>query len=197
MPSFPGDFIWYDVMTPDPDAGRAFYKAVLGWNMADSGLAGHEYTLLSVGSTMVGGLMRLPDDAKAMGVPPCWTGYIGSADVDADIVRLLAAGGSQRKPAEDIPGIGRFAVVADPQGAVFILFTPAGSAPEGAGLPQATGPSAADHQVGGSHDVGQLFSDVGHRPVALPAGQARRRGRAVGRARLVDQEGPRKDVRKA
>jgi predicted enzyme related to lactoylglutathione lyase len=135
VPSFPGDFIWYDVMTPDPDAGRAFYKAVLGWNMADSGVPGHEYTILSAGSAMVGGLMRLTDDAKAMGVPPCWTGYIGSADVDADVVRLVAAGGAVRKPADDIPGVGRFAVVADPQGAVFILFTPAGPAPEGAGLP--------------------------------------------------------------
>ena len=130
MTSFPGDFIWYDVMTPNTEAGRAYYKAVFGWDMADSGVPGHDYTILSIGSTMVGGLMPLPDDAKAMGVPPCWTGYIGSADVDADVNRVAATGGSVRKSAEDIQGVGRFAVVADPHGAVFILFAPAGPSPD-------------------------------------------------------------------
>jgi predicted enzyme related to lactoylglutathione lyase len=140
MPSFPGDFIWYDVMTTDPDAARTFYKAVFDWTMADSGVAGQDYTLLSVGPSMVGGLMRLPDDAKAMGVPPCWTGYIGSADVDADVPRVTAAGGSVRRPPEDIPGVGRFAVVADPHGAVFILFTPASAEAPGPHLaPDAPG----------------------------------------------------------
>jgi predicted enzyme related to lactoylglutathione lyase len=121
--SFLGDFLWYDVMSPDPDAGRAFYKAVFGWNMADPGVPGHEYTVLSVGTVGIGGLMRLTDEAKAMGVPPCWTGYIGSADVDADVKRL-----------------GRFAVVADPHGAAFMLFKPASPEPPGPGLaPDAPG----------------------------------------------------------
>ncbi len=124
MTTFAGDFLWYDLMTPDPDAGRAFYKAVFGWNMADSGVPGANYTVLSVGQAPVGGMMPLPDDAKAMGVPPCWTGYIGSDDVDADEKRVMEAGGSVRKPATDIPSVGRFAVVADPHGAVFILFKP-------------------------------------------------------------------------
>ena len=141
MTSFPGDFIWYDVMSPNPDAARIFYKSVFEWGLADSGAPGKEYVILSVGSHMVGGLMRLTDEAKAMGVPPCWTGYIGSADVDADVQRLTAAGGSVRRPAEDIPGVGRFAVVADPQGAVFILFTPAGPTPPGPTVP----PEAPGH----------------------------------------------------
>ncbi len=140
MPSFPGDFIWYDVMTPDPAAGRTFYKAVLGWNIKDSGVPGQDYTLMGVGETMVAGLMNLPDDVKAMGVPPCWTGYIGSADVDADVVRVTGAGGSIRKPPQDIPSVGRFAVVADPHGAVFILFTPASAMPPASNIqPDAPG----------------------------------------------------------
>jgi uncharacterized protein len=134
-PAATGDFIWYDVMTSDPDAGRAFYKAVFDWTMADSGIAGQDYTVLSVGGTGVGGLMGLPDDAKAMGVPPCWTGYIASADVDADVARVTAAGGSVCKPAQDIAGVGRFSVVADPDGAVFILFTPNGAEGPGPALP--------------------------------------------------------------
>jgi predicted enzyme related to lactoylglutathione lyase len=125
MTTFPGDFIWYDLMTPDPDAGRAFYKAVIGWHMADSEVPGVDYTVLSVGPAPVGGLMVLSDDAKAMGVPPCWTGYIGSDDVDTDAKRATEAGGSVRKPPADIPGVGRYAVIADPHGAVFILFKPA------------------------------------------------------------------------
>ena len=125
------DFIWYDVMVPDTEAGRAFYRAVFGWDMTDSGVPGHDYTILAAGETMVGGLMPLTPETAAMGVPPCWTGYIGVADVDASLARLLAAGGALRRPVEDIPGVGRFAVVADPQGAVFILFKPTGEAPPG------------------------------------------------------------------
>jgi predicted enzyme related to lactoylglutathione lyase len=123
------DFIWYDVMIPDTDAGRAFYRAVFGWDMKDSGVPGHDYTLLSAGETMVGGLMPLTPETAAMGVPPCWTGYIHVADVDAMVARLTAAGGALRRPAEDIPGVGRLAVVADPHDAVFILFKPNGEAP--------------------------------------------------------------------
>ena len=131
MPSFPGDFIWYDVMTTDISASQSFYRGVFGWDMKDSGVAGHGYTVLSVGSAMVGGLMALPAELKAMGVPPCWTGYIGVNDVDAEAARVTAAGGTIRNPAQDIPGVGRYCVVADPQGAVFILFKPSGEPPPG------------------------------------------------------------------
>ena len=130
MASFPGDFIWYDVMTTDPEAARTFYRGVFGWDMKDSGLPGHDYTILSAGSTGIGGLMPITNDAKAMGVPPCWSGYIGVEDVDAAVGRVKAAGGSVQRPPEDIPETGRFAVVADPHGAVFLVFTPKGEAPK-------------------------------------------------------------------
>ena len=152
MTSFPGDFIWYDVRSPNPDAARTFYKGVFNWDMADSGVPRKEYVILSVGQVMVGGLMLLTDGAKAMGVPPCWTGYIGSADIDADVKRLTDAGGSVHRPAEDIPGVGRFAVVADPQGAVFILFAPAGPAPQGA---------ATAHDTPGTSGWRELMADDG------------------------------------
>lgn len=143
MSSSPGDFLWYDVMTPDPAAGTAFYTAVMGWTARDSGLPGTEYTILSANGTVVAGLMRLTDETKAMGVPPCWTGYIGSADVDADVARLIEAGGAPRRPTADIPGVGRYAVVADPHGAVFILFKPLGEtnpdAPDAAHAPGTIG----------------------------------------------------------
>jgi len=131
-------FVWYDLMTSDLKAAESFYKNVVGWNMQDSGMGDPSYTILSAGPTAVGGLMPIPDEARAMGVPPCWSGYIAVSDVDAYAARVTAAGGSIRRPPEDIPGVGRFAVAADPHGAAFILFkgnSDAEPAPVAAGTP--------------------------------------------------------------
>ena len=117
-----GKFVWYDVMTTDTAAAEAFYRSAIGWDMKDSGMPGPKYTLLSVGPTMVGGLMPIPEDARAMGARPGWMGYIGVDDVDAYAARVKAAGGAIHRAPQDIPGIGRFAVASDPQGAAFILF---------------------------------------------------------------------------
>jgi predicted enzyme related to lactoylglutathione lyase len=73
--------------------------------------------------------MAIPAEAKDCGMTPWWGGYMGSADVDADAQRLGTAGGKVMRPAEDIPGVGRFAVMADPGGAVFMLLK--GSSDEG------------------------------------------------------------------
>lgn len=115
-------FVWYELMTSDADAATAFYRQVIGWQAADAGMPGMRYTILSAGATGVAGLMALPADAAARGVPPNWTGYIGVADVDAHAERVRGAGGAVHHPPEDIPGVGRFAVVADPHGAVCCLF---------------------------------------------------------------------------
>ena len=126
MSNITGSFVWYDLMTTDVDAAASFYCSVVGWTTADSGMNDRSYTLLSAGPVMVGGLMPLPENLRAEGVPPCWTGYVGVDDVDAYAVRVKAAGGSVRRGPENIPGVGRFAVVADPYGAVFILFKGSG-----------------------------------------------------------------------
>jgi hypothetical protein len=128
MSNITGKFVWYDLMTTDVDAAASFYGSVIGWTAADSGMNDRSYRLLSAGPAMVGGLMPLPENLRAAGVPPCWTGYVGVDDVDAYAVRVREAGGSVRRGPDDIPGVGRFAVVADPYGAVFILFKGAGDA---------------------------------------------------------------------
>ena len=115
-------FVWYELMTSDAAAAEAFYRDAIGWQTADAGMPDMRYTILSAGTTGVAGLMALPADAAARGVPPNWTGYIGVADVDAMAVRVREAGGAVHHPPEDIPGVGRVAVVADPGGAVFCLF---------------------------------------------------------------------------
>lgn len=124
-----GKFVWYDAMTTDVSAAAAFYSAVVGWTAADSGMPGQSYTILSHGETMVAGLMPTPDDVAAAGEKPRWLGYIGVDDVDAYAKKVEAAGGSIHKPPTDIPDIGRFAVAADPHGALFYLFTPLGGTP--------------------------------------------------------------------
>ena len=126
MSTKPASFVWYELMTSDTKGAQAFYQDVIGWTMQDSGMPGLSYTIISMGPTMVGGLMAIPDEARAMGARPGWLGYVGVDDVDAYALRVTAAGGALRKPPEDIPGVGRFAVVADPHGATFILFRGAG-----------------------------------------------------------------------
>jgi predicted enzyme related to lactoylglutathione lyase len=122
MPNATPHFVWYEAALPDAEAGRAFYSDVVGWSSSNAGAPDRPYHVFTAGASPIGGLMPLSDEMRAMGVPPCWTGYVGVPDVDAYAARVVDAGGSVRRPPDDIPGIGRFAVVADPHGAAFILF---------------------------------------------------------------------------
>jgi len=117
-----GMFVWYDVMTSDTKAAEAFYRKTIGWDIRDSGMPDRYYAILSIGPTMIGGLMPIPDDARQAGVGPAWMGYIGVDDVDDYAAKVEAAGGMIHRSPTDIPGVGRFAVAADPHGAGFILF---------------------------------------------------------------------------
>ncbi len=121
-------FVWYELMTTDLAGAQAFYSDVLGWKAADAGMPGMAYTLVSAGPHQVGGMMTMPDEVRATGAPPNWTGYLAVADVDAKAAQVVAAGGSVHHPPTDIPGVGRFSVVGDPQGAVVTLFKDNGGA---------------------------------------------------------------------
>lgn len=122
MPQKPSPFVWYELMTTQPEQATAFYRSVCGWTASDGGMPGTPYTLLSAGESMVAGLMALPDEAAKMGARPGWVGYIAVDDVDAYVSRVTAAGGAMHHPPQDIPGVGRFAAMADPHGAAFVLF---------------------------------------------------------------------------
>lgn len=117
-------FFWYELMTTDVPAAEAFYKKVVGWTSQP--FEGMDYVIFNAGERAVSGLMLLPEEAKAMGTPPCWVGYIHVKEVDAATASLKKAGGAVHREPQDIPGVGRFSVVADPQGAVFMLMTPTG-----------------------------------------------------------------------
>jgi predicted enzyme related to lactoylglutathione lyase len=114
-----GQFCWYELLTPDPAAGEAFYKKVVGWTTKPMG---PDYTVFEAGGAGLGGAMALTGEMLAMHVPPCWTGYIIVEDLDASVVKLQKLGGTVRRPAAEIPNLGRFAVVTDPDGAAFCLF---------------------------------------------------------------------------
>lgn len=131
-----GQFCWYELITPDPAAALKFYGEVIGWTpnpMAP------DYTVLEAQGSGVGGVMALTDEMRAAGVPPCWTGYILAEDVDASVTKLQALGGGVRRGPAEIPNVGRFAVVTDPQGAVFCLFQAAQDATPPEVAPDAPG----------------------------------------------------------
>jgi predicted enzyme related to lactoylglutathione lyase len=117
MPAPRGKFIWYDVMTSDTKAATAFYSDVIGWDAHEHAMPDNRtYTVFSKGPAMIAGLMAISGASCVEGVKPCWSGYVATDDVDADAARVAAAGGSIRRLPEDIPNVGRFAVVADPGG---------------------------------------------------------------------------------
>jgi len=122
MASANHNFVWYELMTTDMDAAARFYGDVLGLRAKDSGLTDRRYSILSAGESPVGGLMALPKHIADGGGRPNWMGYVGVGNVDDHAARLCKAGGAVHRTPEDIPGAGRFAVVADPQGANFALF---------------------------------------------------------------------------
>lgn len=114
-----GGFFWYELVTSDATAAADFYAGVVGWTMADSSAPGMRYTLASVGDRQVAGLMDFPPDMPKG--HPVWLGYVLTADVDGTAEKVKQAGGTIHREPGDIPGIGRFAVAADPQGATFML----------------------------------------------------------------------------
>ena len=118
-----GDFVWHELRTTDAKGAAAFYTHVIGWKIKDSGdPAGVPYKLFSVGGLDAAGLLELNQPMLDGGMRPAWVGFIGVKDVDADAKRVEQAGGKLHCPPQDIPGIGRWASVEDPQGAAFLLF---------------------------------------------------------------------------
>jgi predicted enzyme related to lactoylglutathione lyase len=113
-----GKFGWYELMTSDIDAAGKFYSDVVGWTThhISSAEAG-QYTTFNLGKVGMAGMLPLSGHIA-------WIGYIDVEDVDAHIEEIVKAGGKLWKPATDVPGMLRFAVMSDPQGAAFVVFTP-------------------------------------------------------------------------
>ena len=120
------DFVWYELLTTDLDAATKFYCDVVGWAPREITGPGMRYTVLGMNPQTrgVAGLMQMPEHLTSAAATPFWVGYISAEDVDAAAAEATAAGATIHREPTDIPHVGRFAVVADPQGAIFHLFKP-------------------------------------------------------------------------
>ena len=123
-----GQNVWFDLMTTDMKAAEAFYTNVLGWKTQQWKDANPEmpYTMWVSGEAPLGGVMALSPDAQKMGAPPHWIAYTVVDDADGTAQKVEKLGGRTYVPPTDIPGVGRFAVLADPQGATFAILKPSG-----------------------------------------------------------------------
>jgi predicted enzyme related to lactoylglutathione lyase len=122
-----GRFIWYELMTSEPNAAAAFYGAVVGWRIStqpDLGSGGIDYRhILRSDGGSAGGVLHLDDQMRRHGARPGWLTYLHVADVDASVRAIQADGGVLLMPAFDLP-VGRIALVADPLGAPFYVMAP-------------------------------------------------------------------------
>jgi predicted enzyme related to lactoylglutathione lyase len=117
-----GSWIWYELLTTDTDAAIDFYGKIVGWT-ASKFPGPMDYNILSAGADNVAGVMKNPAPTA-----PAWLGYVGVDDVDATVAKIESLDGKVHMPATDLPGVGRMAMVEDPQGAYFYVMR--GESPE-------------------------------------------------------------------
>ena len=116
-----GMFGWNELMTTAPAAAKEFYTKLFGWSTEEMPMEDFNYTIVKVGEAMVGGMMATPPDCK--GMPPFWLSYVTVDNVDATAAKAEELGGKICVPPRDIPEVGRFTVLQDPQGAVIAAIT--------------------------------------------------------------------------
>jgi predicted enzyme related to lactoylglutathione lyase len=117
----PGGFSWFDLMTTDVEAAKAFYGGLFGWTAETNPMAdGNEYTSWKRGEQGFGGMMQMEGEEWA-GIPSHWLPYVTVSDVDAALAAASEHGGQVHVPATDIPEVGRFSMVADPGGAMLSI----------------------------------------------------------------------------
>ena len=120
-----GDFIWYELMTPDPEGSKAFYDAVVGWDISAEGPPEYNgYRMINRNDgKFAGGVLPLTAEMQQHGARPTWLGYVHVADVDKAVSGIEAAGGKGLMT-HDIPNVGRIAMVTGPDGAPFYVMKP-------------------------------------------------------------------------
>jgi uncharacterized protein len=117
-----GAFSWCELMTTDVAAARSFYTKLFGWDTEDMSMTGMSYTVVKATGKGIGGIMAMPKDAPP-GMPPVWGAYVTVDDVDVTAKTAVQLGAKLLVPPQDIPKVGRFCVIQDPQGAVISAIT--------------------------------------------------------------------------
>lgn len=129
-----GRIVWHDLMTTDPKASLAFFTGLLGWTTKEvpMGPVFGNYTMFGAGGKDMAGMMPL-DGSK--GIPSHFLAYISVDDIDEALAFAEKNGGKIAVPKMDVPNVGTFAVVLDPQGGVTSPMKMANSIPEDSGPP--------------------------------------------------------------
>jgi predicted enzyme related to lactoylglutathione lyase len=122
-----GQFVWYEDMTKDPRGAIAFYTEVVGWKAEP--FQGTDYTMWVSRQGPLGGVLKHSEEAARQGAPASWLAHVQVDDVDATVERARQLGGRTYKEPTELPTVGRFAVIADPQGAAIAVFRPSGEMP--------------------------------------------------------------------
>jgi len=117
----PGSPGWFELATADSAKASAFYQGLFGWTTQTMNNTGTEYTVFGGPSGMIGGMYQTGEHNA--GMPPCWLPYFVVEDTDAGAEKAKPLGAEVMYGPLDIPGIGRFALLRDVQGAMFYLAT--------------------------------------------------------------------------
>lgn len=120
-----GDFIWYELLTPDAEGAKLFYEKLVGWTIGEAAAEFNGYRMIGRSDgKFAGGMMQLTSEMQQHGATATWLAYLSVNDVDEAIAGVEHAGGKAIMPPFDVPNVGRIAMVADPQGAPFYLMKP-------------------------------------------------------------------------
>jgi predicted enzyme related to lactoylglutathione lyase len=111
---------WSELMTSDPQAATKFYGELFGWQFETMAMPDGDYHVAALGEETIAGIMAIPEEAK--GSPSFWGQYFTVNDVDSFAVNITALGGSIIVPPTEVPGVGRFVMFQDPQGATLSAF---------------------------------------------------------------------------
>jgi len=116
-----GAFSWNELMTTDVESAKKFYVKLFGWETEEVPMEGMSYTVVKINGDDAGGIMFMPPEVE--GMPPTWSLYVTVNDVDSTARQVEELGGKILRPPSDIPNVGRFCVLSDPQGAVICAIT--------------------------------------------------------------------------
>jgi uncharacterized protein len=123
-----GKFVWHENNSTDVEKAKDFYTQLFGWKTEVWKPGEMDYAMIKVGDQMHGGFNTVQGDA-----PSQWLGHVLVEDVDETARRAEAAGGKIVAGPMDLPEVGRFVVIADPQGAIFSAYSPQGEPPQSEG----------------------------------------------------------------
>ena len=114
-----GQFVWYELTTPDAEASKKFYPRFTNWGTQPFD---NDYTMWTNGGVPFAGIFKLTDEMRGQGVPPNWMAYVEADDVDATVNKAKSLGANVLAGPGEIPNVGRYAVLTDPQGAAFGVY---------------------------------------------------------------------------